>query len=208
MAKTIFLHGLGQTDDVWSPTIQIMKNKTDCLRPNLSDWLTDKTPCYQTLYETLENYCTLFDEPLNLCGLSLGGILALQYGIEHPDKVRSLVLIGTQYTMPKRLLKFQNLIFRLMPASKFQKTGFEKAAFISLCKSMMDLEFTDDLSKISCRTLVVCGEHDKANKPASLQLRQRIPNAKLRIIPHAAHEVNVDNPAALGHTLNCFFNSI
>lgn len=208
MSKTIFLHGLGQTSDVWNPTIQAMESKEDCLRPNLSDWLTNKAPCYLTLYRTLEKYCASFGEPLNLCGLSLGGILALQYGIEHPDKVHSLVLIGTQYTMPKRLLKFQNLIFQLMPAFKFQEIGFEKAAFISLCKSMIDLEFTDDLSKISCRTLVVCGERDTANKPASLQLRKRIPNAKLKIIPHAAHEVNVDNPAALGHTLNYFFNSI
>ena len=34
---------------------------------------------YDTLYRTLETYCEQFEEPLNICGLSLGGILAMQY---------------------------------------------------------------------------------------------------------------------------------
>ena len=50
---------------------------------------------YDTLYRTLETYCEQFEEPLNICGLSLGGILAMQYAIEHPEKMNSLVLIGT-----------------------------------------------------------------------------------------------------------------
>ena len=32
------------------------------------------------------------------------------YAIQYPKKVRSLVLIATQYKMPKKLLKFQNLL--------------------------------------------------------------------------------------------------
>ena len=42
-----------------------------------------------------------------MCGLSLGGILALQYAIEHPEHIHALALIGTQYTMPKTLLRIQ-----------------------------------------------------------------------------------------------------
>lgn len=48
----------------------------------------------------------------------------LQYAIEYPQKVSSLVLIGTQYVMPKWLLQFQNVMFHLMSKSVFQKMGF------------------------------------------------------------------------------------
>ncbi|MFR5555446.1 MAG: alpha/beta fold hydrolase [Coprococcus sp.] len=64
---------------------------------------------------------------MHLCGLSLGGILALQYALEHPQKVASVVLIGTQYTMPKRLreiLKNHIDMFRIsLPRSVFQNMG-------------------------------------------------------------------------------------
>ena len=34
---------------------------------------------------------------LNLCGLSLGAVLALNYAIDFPKKVNSLILIAPQY---------------------------------------------------------------------------------------------------------------
>ncbi len=203
--KHILLHGLGQTPSSWEHTVQVMGNHADILCPDLSDWLRGKEPCYANLYQALEAYCEPFNEPLNLCGLSLGGTLALQYGIRHSDKLNSLALIGTQVSMPKKLLKFQNLIFRIMPNSAFHKMGFQKADVIELSKSMMDLDFSQELPKISCRVVVMCGEKDKANEPASLQLKTQIPNAQYKVIPHAGHEVNTDNPVELGKELRAFF---
>ena len=136
--KCIMLHGLGQSSESWSDTVKVFNDDFEVLCPNLSDWLSGKTPCYDTLYRALETYCEQFEEPLNICGLSLGGILAMQYAIEHPEKVKSLVLIGTQYEMPKYMLKIQNLIFRIMPCSAFEKMGFQKTDFINLCKSMTE----------------------------------------------------------------------
>ena len=196
--KCIMLHGLGQSSESWSDTIKVFND-------DLSDWLSGKVPCYDTLYRVLETYCEQFEEPLNICGLSLGGILAMQYAIEHSEKVNSLVLIGTQYEMPKYLLKIQNLIFHIMPCSAFEKMGFQKTDFINLCKSMTELTFKHKLKKISCSVLVVCGDKDKINKRASLELQQQIENAEIAIIENAGHEVNTDNPTLLGQKLNIFF---
>lgn len=205
--KYIFLHGLGQNSSSYEKVIQAMSNSADILCPELNRWLQNKEPCYSNLYKALKDYCSQFDEPLNLCGLSLGGILALNYTIEHSEKVRSLVLIGTQASMPKRLLKFQNMIFRLMPDSAFCKMGFDKKSVISLSKSMMDLDFRQSLKQIGCRTLVICGKKDTANKSASLELNEKIPNANLLIIPNAGHEVNTDAPVELGKQLDMFFHT-
>ena len=96
--KTILLHGLGQTSSSWKNTINTMGKSADILCPNLFDWFEDKEVCYQVLYLAFSEYCKQFSEPFNICGLSLGGILALQYGIENPDKINSLALVATQYT--------------------------------------------------------------------------------------------------------------
>ncbi|WP_455543466.1 alpha/beta fold hydrolase [Intestinibacter sp.] len=61
------------------------------------------------------------------------------------------------------------------------------------------------LKDIHCEVLVICGEKDKANKSASSQLAQLIPNAKAITIAGAGHEVNIDCPAKLGKELEKFF---
>lgn len=174
----ILLHGLGQTSSSWNETIQTLNEDRNIFCPDLSDWIKGKQPCYDTLYKAFEKYCEQFDDTLCLVGLSLGGILAMQYSMEHSEKVKSLVLIGTQYKMPRRLLKLQNVLFHLMPDSEFSKIGFQKSDFISLCKSMMDLDFSHQLKDIRCKVLVVCGEKDRVNRSASLQLAELIPDRK------------------------------
>ena len=205
--KYILLHGLGQKASSWEDTVKVMNNKSNILCPDLLEWLCNVEPCYSNLYRALEKYCEQFNEPLNLCGLSLGGSLALQYAIEHSEKINSLVLIGTQVSMPKNMLKFQNVIFRFMPNSTFRKIGFDKEGVINLTKSMMDLDFRQDLKKIDCRVLIICGEKDTANKSASLELKEQLPNGEFFIIPDAGHEVNLDNPIALGEQMNTFFSA-
>lgn len=201
----IMLHGLGQTSATWNDTIKMFSDEPEVFCPNLSDWLSGRTPCYDTLYRALEQYCQPFQEPVHICGLSLDGVLAMQYAIEHPEKIKSLVLIGTRYAMPKHLLNIQTMLFRLMPRSFFEKIGFQKTDVIHLCNSMTELHFKEGLKTISCPTLILCGDKDKVNKTASLELHRQIKNAEFIVIEGAGHEVNVHNPTLLGQKLNTFF---
>lgn len=201
----VFIHGLGQTPDSWDRTIEGNESTKNAYRPNLSQLLQDKEINYNNLYKAFEDYCNRLDEPLNLCGLSLGGVIALQYAIENPTKVNSMVLIATQYQMPKKLLTFQNIIFKFMPEKMFGQMGFKKRDFIELSKSMMDIDFSDKLKEVKCPVLVLCGEKDSPNKKASVGLAAELPNAKLHWIANSGHEVNVDNPEKLAAELYEFF---
>ena len=123
----IQLHGLGQSASSWARTTDALQIPADdVLCPELSDWLRGHEPRYDGLYQAFTAYCSGFSQPLDLCGLSLGGILALQYAIENSSRVHSLVLIGAQSSMPRRLLRLQNAIFRFLPARAFASTGFGK----------------------------------------------------------------------------------
>lgn len=166
--KCILLHGLGQTPSDWNDTVKNLDENFEVFCPTLFDWLQGTEFCYTNLYQGFEEYCDQFDEPLVLGGLSLGGIHALQYAIEHSNKVKSLILIGTQSSMPKNLLKFQNMVFRFLPNTVFREMGASKKEIISLCNSMIALDFMDNLKDIHCRTLILCGKKDNDNLPFKL----------------------------------------
>ena len=57
------------------------------------------------MYAAFCDYCGDFSQSLNLCGLSLGAVLALNYAIDFPQRVNSLILIAPQYDMPKFLIE-------------------------------------------------------------------------------------------------------
>lgn len=203
--KYIFLHGLGQNPSSWYVTISNMEKQENITCLNLPLLLKNKEATYSNLYNALVDYCKDISEPLNLCGLSLGAVLALNYALDNPKMTKSLVLIGAQCKMPKILLKFQNLIFGFLPKASFQNLGFNKKDFIKLTSSMVALNFTNRLNDISCPTLVLCGERDKANKKASIYIAENILNAEFHFIKNSGHEVNKDAPKELSKLLDSFY---
>ena len=194
--ENILIHGLGQDEKAWNKVVEEL-NDIEVSCPNLFSLVKEEKMDYKDLYKAFANYCNSKKENLNLCGLSLGGILALDYAKQYPEKVNSLILIGTPYNIPKTIFKLQNLIFKFMPKSIFTKIGCKKDAFLELVDSMSDLDIKSNLSKIECNTLVLCGENDKANIKNSKLLYEHINNCEIEIIENSSHEVNADNPKKL-----------
>ena len=127
--SVVYLHGLGQTPASWEAVLRVLGQESGGLCPDLFGLIRGKEVCYENLYQAFSRYCGALPAPLTLCGLSLGGVLALQYGIEHSDRVGALVLIGTQFVMPKGLLRLQNAMFRLMPGSMFFRQRAEQGGY-------------------------------------------------------------------------------
>lgn len=199
----ILLHGLGQGPSSWDAAAAALDREVLC--PALLAPVPGQPFTYPQLYRAFAGYCGGLEGPLHLCGLSLGGIFALQYAAERPDRVGSLVLIAAQYVMPKRLLAFQNLAFRLLPGGAFRGMGLTKGEVLGLTRSMIDLDFREDLGRIACPTLVLCGRRDRANRKAALGLHQGIPGSGLAWVPGAGHEVNAQAPEALAAILTEFW---
>lgn len=200
----LFLHGLGQTANSWDKTLRTLHLTEPVFCPELSDFLqVDAT--YGRLYERVCAYSKPHAD-LHVCGLSLGAVLALQYALEH--EVKSLVLIAPQYKMPKRLLQIQNMIFRFLPRQLFSQMGLTKEQMIVLTRSMEQLDFTTQVSKLRCPIYILCGEKDTANRKAAEQLAERIPQAQLDLVSGARHEVNVDVPEALADCIQQFYKKL
>ena len=197
--KTIILNGLGQTADDWKEIMEKASSNVEC--PKLFS-LSESDITYSNILTGLEKRYADMAEPLRICGLSLGALLALDYTIRHGDKVASLILIGVQYKVPSLLIDFQNLVFRCMPNNAFEKIGISKKDTIKLAHSMRSLNFSDKLNEIMCPVSIVCGEKDSANLKASKKLKELLPRAELCIIPGAGHEINKCAPEAVAAILN------
>ena len=205
MATKIFVHGSGHKATSWEKTISYMTNNEDIVCPNLSSILEGKEASYENLYSSFVKYCNEFDGQIHLCGLSLGGILALNFALDFPQKVKTLVLIGTPYKVPKVAFSFQNIIFRFLPKSIFETMAFDKKNTFALGDTMKNLDFSDRVKNIKCPTLILCGKKDSANMKSADYLSQSIRSAELKIIENTGHVVNEENPRALADILNEYY---
>ena len=202
--KYLYLHGLGQKPDSWNKVIKGTKVSESSINLSLAEMLEGKSATYKELYSVFSSECGKEKGGIVLCGLSLGAVLALNYAIDYPDKVKALVLIAAQYKMPEKILKVQNMLFHLMPNSAFNKMGFKKADVISLCGTMAELDFRDSLHKVSCPVLIVCGEKDNANKKTSKELCHYLNNSCFHELMKTGHEANLEDPEELAIVLQKF----
>lgn len=206
MEKVILIHGSGHKAASWNETVSRLDCRGDVLCPELSSLLMGKEASYPNLRAAFGAYCAQAGGPVHLCGLSLGGILALDYTLEHPEAVKTLVLIGTPHKVPKAAFALQNVVFRLLPQSTFASMAFDKKNTFALGNSMRDLDFSGRVQKIRCPTLILCGEKDRANIQSARVLSQNIRGAQLQLIAQTGHVVNEENPSALAERLNEFYS--
>ena len=206
MAK-ILIHGSGHKAASWNETISHMENSDYILCPNLVSVLKGKEANYTNLYSSFTEYCGKIDGQVHLCGISLGGILALNYALDFPEKTKTLILIGTPYKVPKAAFAFQNMIFRFLPKSVFENMAFDKKDTFALGNSMKSLDFSDRVQNIKCPALIICGKKDNANMKSAYYLAQNIKNAELKIIENAGHVVNEDAPETLAKILDDYYRA-
>lgn len=178
---------------------QLSISDVDC--PELFSSAEDEISYSQILGDLEQRYSEV-KEPLRICGLSLGALLAIDFAIRHEEKVASLILIGAQYKVPSLLIDFQNLIFRCMPNKAFESMGLSKSSTIKLAHSMRSLDFTSQLNNIRCPVTILCGKKDTANLKASKRLKELLPKATLHIVPNAGHELNKYAPNTIAEILN------
>ena len=199
----ILIHALGQTEKSWDKVLEeLNKVNKPAQNPNLFELAKNYEINYENVYKKFIEYCNSFKEKINLCGLSLGGILSIDYAIEYPEKVNSIILIGTPYEIPKKMFKLQNFIFKFMPKRTFENMGVQKKDFVNLTNSMAELDIKSKIENIKCPTLILCGENDNVNMESAKQLNGNIKESRLEIVENSGHEVNVENPKGLSKIIS------
>ena len=102
--------------------------------------LNGQDATYENLYTSFVEYCNRIDGQIHLVGLPLGGIIAMNYALDFPEKVKTLVIIGTPHKIPKVAFEIQNVIFQFFPKSVFKEMAFDKKDTFALGNSIKKLE--------------------------------------------------------------------
>lgn len=96
-SRAVFLHGFGGDLQTWDTLWDAMGEKLTALRYDLRGF--GQSVCRQQVpFKHADDLLTVLDasaiERCDLVGVSMGGGIAINFALDHPERVRSLVLIS------------------------------------------------------------------------------------------------------------------
>lgn len=170
----------------------------------------------------------------SLCGLSMGGHVAIQVAINARERVERLILIGTpctnRFNLFERLLAPVNrLCIRLIPmnwtarasAMVLGRSDLEAEAYIRdvvgninhdvynrVWKAITSMESRKGLKNITCPTLILIGEHDNMTGRQQQYIHEQIQGSRLVTIKNAGHGTNLDNPQQVEDEIDAFLREM
>jgi 3-oxoadipate enol-lactonase len=168
-------------------------------------------------------------EKIHFCGISLGGMIGQKLGSCYGNRLYSLILCDTtSYTASPEIwderiqIVRKNGLTAVVDATIdrwFTKAGQERLpeeveairriilntpveGYLGCCSAIRSLDLRDAIHSISNRTLILVGEQDQGTPVSEAEfLHQRIASSEMRIIPDAAHLVNVEQAAVFNEIL-------
>ncbi|MGM0126208.1 hypothetical protein IGI37_003637 [Enterococcus sp. AZ194] len=206
MTKLVILHGFGQNSNDWEEFINNVS--ADILIWNLFEH-NDLNEFFtlNDLYKTIENELDKIEEPFFLCGLSLGGLLALMYATQKNNaNLKGIIVAGGIYKPIPRFINFiQLMVLLILPKSQFKKIGLNRRQVIHFMNSM-HTNLEHQLPKLAKSTLIICGEDDKINLKHSVKMSRLIKNSEFHKIYDGKHELNKNKPLIFSDIINNFIS--
>jgi 3-oxoadipate enol-lactonase len=220
----VFLHGVGSDKSVWAPQLAHFGRSRRAVAfdyPGYGD--SDPAPEGTTRDDyasaILAGMDSLGIASAHLCGLSLGGVIAIAIHAVARERCKSLVLADTFAVHPDG----RGIYERSLAASADLRALAEARVDFLLAAGALDdvrKEIVETMAKIDpaayrigagavwladqrdraaaidVPTLVIVGEDDRPTPPElSTELAALIPRARLATIPGAGHISNLERPA-------------
>jgi len=165
-------------------------------------------------------------EQVHFVGLSMGGMVGQILGVRHPQRLLSLTLCDTVCHTPvsahamwdERIgqVEAHGMSGIIEPTmQRWLTTPFHEAhpdaverirnllrstpphGYVGACLAIKALDTRSALERIACPTLVMTGEED-AGAPVEVarEIASHIPNARLKVMPRAAHLAPIEQEEA------------
>ncbi len=236
----VFIHGLGGNSINWLYQRQFFKKNYRVLVPDLPGHGRSRDAqeipfeeFHLLIHQWLREHLGI-DEAI-ICGISMGGRVAIDLAAYYNDMIRGLILADTFAYIDDEAQEKRRRIFSLLneengvdlwiqqvvremgidPESAIAK-GFHKGmrendvAFIHrLFLKLQDIDQRDRLRNIDAPTLVLHGERDRFIPPeCGRELERLIPRARLQMIADSGHLPHVEQPRTFNQYLETFLKEI
>jgi len=240
----VFLHGFPFDHTIWNETVRHLGDTHRLIVPDLRGFGQTKLPV--THVTTMSLFAQDVDDLLNrvgnssrvvVCGISMGGYVAIHFARRFGDRLAGLVLCDTK-ALPDTEVAAIN---RRRRADALPETGLEALADAMLPnlfapqtgndvretvrqiilrqpvngvaaadRGMAERpDTTDWLPTLAMPTLVVCGVQDAVSPVEEMKVTaRRMPNARFVAIENAGHLPPIEAPQVFSLTLKNFFGEI
>ncbi|MCS7075248.1 MAG: alpha/beta hydrolase [Bacteroidia bacterium] len=227
----LLLHGLFGALSNWADVIEEFRKDYRVIIPMM--------PIYQVnlddlSVETLADYIAMFVDKMQLSDLSvmgnsLGGHVGLVYTLEHPEKVRTLILTGSsglfesgmggsfpkrgsmeyikervEYTFYDPKTATQDLVDEVFEIVNNPKKAIR---IIKIARAAQRHNLKVEIRTIQCPTLLIWGLNDNITPPeVAHEFHRLIPNSELYFIDHCGHAPMMERPKEFNAYLRRFLN--
>jgi pimeloyl-ACP methyl ester carboxylesterase len=157
---------------------------------------------------------TLQIDKADVVGWSDGGIVGLDMAMKHPDRVRRLVAIGSNYDVngvdpngfgfEQHAADIKRMYDAVAPDPKHFPVLMQKITHMLRTEPNYTL---DQLGRIRAETAIVAGEHDVILRPHTDALAHAIRGAKEIIVPGASHAGPLEQPDVYNKIVLDFLDS-
>jgi carboxylesterase len=166
-----------------------------------ADWYGE----LQRAFEALANQV----DTVIVCGLSMGGALALRLAADHPDRVAGLVLVNPAVRTDRKDVKLLPVLKHVIPAmpgiaNDIKKQGVQEHGYTRTPLRAADSMFqaykvlVSDLGRITCPILLFRSTEDHVVDPSSSRvIRSSVSSTDVReeMLENSYHVATLDNDA-------------
>jgi pimeloyl-ACP methyl ester carboxylesterase len=231
-APLLLIMGLGWPSDAWHRTRPVLAEKYRTIAVDNRGVGRSEAPAgpYSITQMAADAAAVLNAAHVNAAhvfGVSMGGMIAQEFALQYPSKVRSLIL-GCTAAGGREAVRAEDAVLQVLTtrgpdADQFaaaiapyiydEGTAAERIeedtavrrkwypsadAYFAQLQAIMNWEGYSRLAQIPAPTLVLHGENDRLVPPENAKLiAGRIPGAKLVMIPGASHILGTDQPGAV-----------
>ncbi len=233
----VWINSLGCDLHSWDEVVPAFSDRYRILRyDRRGQGLSQTVPGPYTLHDHTRDLAQLLDrleiDTAILTGISVGGMVAMDFALSDPGRVRALVLsdtgptIGTPESWEERihavredgLPKMAEAILKRWFAPGFAQTHpniyqiyLDKLShaspegYVATCAALRDADLRDDIKRITAPTLALCGAEDLVVTPEQTRAwAARLPHSRVEVIAGAAHLPNVEQPGAMAAAIERF----
>jgi len=234
----IFLHGVGSDKSVWRPQLDHLAGARRALAFDYPGYGESEFRAHATRADFAASILAALDaleiKTAHVCGLSLGGIIAMEMWAASPSHCASLVLADTFAIHPDgagitersiaaadkgplREFAEARVDFLLAqptdPAIRTEivetMSRIDPAAYKLGAEAVWNADERGTAATIDAPTLVLCGTEDKPTPvKLSAELAALVPGSRFALIPDAGHLTNLEKPAEFNAALDDFLTEV
>jgi pimeloyl-ACP methyl ester carboxylesterase len=180
---------------------------------------------------------TLEIKSTHILGLSMGGMIAFQFAVDNPERVKSLVIVNSWVDFNPRNFKERlklwrrTIVFRLFSMRKigevlskqlfiypdqevFREKMVErwvdnhKPTYMAVMRGIVGWSIADRVNEITCPTLVIAADDDYTPLDNKQEYTAQLPNAELVVIEDSRHAVSMEKYEEFNQVVMSFFEKI